>query len=295
MTDKNESVAQKGNYFSSHDGLKLFYRVFSPEEQNTAGTILLCLHGFAGHGESFTDLGDFLARSGITTIAPDHRSHGLSEGERGDVSDFQFLLKDASAVINQIKEKYPQSKLFLLGESMGGTVTIHFSAREEFQETRKNISGIILCAPGIKPKVPLKPIDILLIPYYLLFFLFSSKSTVIMTDNHYELGVRNEQRVLEMKHDPLLARRVSPRFVLALGKAIGKTMALADKITFPALLLQGTGDKLINCEGAKEFFKKLKTEDKEIHLFEGAYHGLFSDPEKENVKNHILQWLVKHQ
>lgn len=255
--------------------------------------MLLCLHGFAGHGESFTDLGEFLAQSGITTIAPDHRSHGLSEGERGDVSDFQFLLKDASAVINQIKEKYPQSKLFLLGESMGGTIAIHFSARGEFSDARKCVDGMMLCAPGIKPMFHFTLQDIMMMLSYVPFFLFSPKSKVFRTDVNYERGNRIPQRILEMKEDTLMTTRVSPRFVLALAKALNETMVLARDIKLPVLLLQGTGDKLINPEGAKQFFNRLSSEDKELCLFEGAYHGLFSDPETENVKQKILQWITK--
>lgn len=293
MADKNESVTQKGNYFTSHDGLKLFYRVFAPENQNAGGTFLLCLHGFAGHGESFTDLGEFLAGSGITTAAIDHRSHGMSEGERGDVPVFYWFLKDAESVIQQLKEKYSPSKLFLLGESMGGTISIHLSARGDFSEIRKEISGVILCAPGIRPKISFTLTDFLLIPYYLPYVMFSQKSRVIMTDRNYELGCRNPERIREMLEDPLMVKRVSPRFLFALARALGKTTPLAPQISLPLLLLQGTGDKLIDPEGAKTFFEKLSAQDKTLQLFDGAYHGLFSDPERGTVKQTILEWILK--
>ncbi len=277
----------------SHDGLKLFYRVFEPEGKPVSRTLLICLHGFAGHGESFTDLGKFLAGSGITTVAIDHRSHGLSGGERGDIPVFHWLLKDTETVVRQVKEKYAPTKLFLLGESMGGTISIHLSARDEFSEVRKEISGVILCAPGIRPKVSLTYRDFLLIPYYLPFVLFSPASRVVMTDKNYELGCRNPERIREMLNDPLMVKRVSPRFLFALAKALKDTMPLADKISFPLLLVQGTGDKLIDPQGAETFFEKLTSQDKTLELFDGAYHGLFSDPERESVKHTILQWILK--
>lgn len=287
------SWVKEKNYFMSHDGLKLFYRIFAPDKQNAGGAFLLCLHGFAGHGESFADMGEFLAGSGITTVAIDHRSHGMSEGERGDVPVFHWFLKDAESVIQQLKEKFSPSKLFVLGESMGGTISIHLSARGDFSEIRKEISGVILCAPGIRPKISFTLTDFLLIPYYLPYAVFFQKSRVIMTDRNYELGCRNPQRIREMLDDPLMVKRVSPRFLFALAKALKETTEMAGKISLPLLLVQGTGDKLIDPEGAKIFFEKLPAQDKTLQLFDGAYHGLFSDPERESVKQAILEWILK--
>jgi len=65
------------------------------------------------------------------------------------------------------------------------------------------------------------------------------------------------------------------------------------KVTVPLLILQGTVDLVTDPETAKELYQMASSTDKELKLYEGFWHALLADPEKEKVYDDMRQWLEK--
>jgi acylglycerol lipase len=59
----------------------------------------------------------------------------------------------------------------------------------------------------------------------------------------------------------------------------------------PILFLMGSDDKVTSLEHAKQFHARIPNKDKEFKEFDGLYHCLFHEPEKEQVIGHITEWL----
>jgi len=59
----------------------------------------------------------------------------------------------------------------------------------------------------------------------------------------------------------------------------------------PILLMMGSNDKVTSLPVAKEFFNRIANRDKEFKVFEGPYHALFDDLDKDQVFDHLIEWL----
>ena len=61
----------------------------------------------------------------------------------------------------------------------------------------------------------------------------------------------------------------------------------------PVLLQQAGADKFVIPEKNKEFFDNLGSADKTWKLYEGLYHQLYAEPEREQVLGDLYDWLNK--
>ena len=77
MSDWQETQGR----FSSFDGMRIHYRRLVPREA-TCHTVMLA-HGFGEHAGRYGHVYNHFVPKGYEFYAPDHRGHGLSEGNRG--------------------------------------------------------------------------------------------------------------------------------------------------------------------------------------------------------------------
>lgn len=59
----------------------------------------------------------------------------------------------------------------------------------------------------------------------------------------------------------------------------------------PLLILHGTGEAVTNPEGSRRLFDQAAAVDKTLKLYEGLYHDLFHEPEKDRVTGDLIAWL----
>jgi alpha-beta hydrolase superfamily lysophospholipase len=59
----------------------------------------------------------------------------------------------------------------------------------------------------------------------------------------------------------------------------------------PLLILHGTGDVITDPLGAERLYRQARTRDKTLKLYEGLYHNLLDEPEKEQVMSDLISWL----
>jgi alpha-beta hydrolase superfamily lysophospholipase len=101
----------------THQGLA--YALFLPDEQATAGVVIL--HGAGSAKESHFDFGRLCRESGLAALAYDARGHGRSDGEFGPGA-FEDVL-----VMCELLRGYAPA-VALRGSSMGGFCAIHAAA-----------------------------------------------------------------------------------------------------------------------------------------------------------------------
>lgn len=65
----------------------------------------------------------------------------------------------------------------------------------------------------------------------------------------------------------------------------------AHNYTTPLLIMQGTEDEVIGPEGTRIFFDHCSSADKTFLGFNGMYHEILNEPEKEQVWNLIVEWM----
>jgi len=92
--------------------------------------------------------------------------------------------------------------------------------------------------------------------------------------------------------DPLVHHESIPaRMVVSLFDEAARVMARAKDISLPVLLLHGAEDQLTSASASTEFVDMLASSDKRCTIYDGMYHELFNEPEKEVVLNTCCEWI----
>ena len=291
---RDNPIAGNGenNYMKSFDGANIFYRTWNP--QHEVEKIVVVSHGMAGHGEFFVLLADKLINQGIKIIAPDYRNHGLSEGKKGDIRSFKTLIKDLHFFLHFIKKKNPNVPIFIFGESMGGVVNINYS--KVYHDDFLNLSGLILFSPAVKPNIPKKTwfgIALASLPLLILRALFPSKK-IYSTESDKDEGIANPIHQRYDQEEPLHIKKVSIRYILQMFKYMRKTAKIAHLISIPTIIFQGRKDRGISAEAVENFYERLGSKDKEVHLIEEGYHELITDPSFQDKWDVLYRWLRDH-
>lgn len=136
---------------SNADGLPLSVCVVSPEGGAPKGLVQLA-HGMAEHKERYLPFMEYLADRGYASIINDHRGHGASVKDPGDLGYFyadgaNALVKDLHQLTLWFRQRYPGLKLFLFGHSMGS-----LAVRVYRQRFDGDIDGLVVCgSPGQNP------------------------------------------------------------------------------------------------------------------------------------------------
>ena len=67
--------------------------------------------------------------------------------------------------------------------------------------------------------------------------------------------------------------------------------AEASKITLPFIVVQGAEDVLVEPSGAQMLYDLASSEDKTLKIYDGLYHEVFNEPEREMVLKDVENWL----
>jgi acylglycerol lipase len=65
-------------------------------------------------------------------------------------------------------------------------------------------------------------------------------------------------------------------------------------ITMPVLIVHGTADQATKPSGSQRFYDLAGSTDKTLKLYEGHFHDLLNDFDKEVVMTDIQHWLDAH-
>ena len=247
-------------------------------EPNKGSVILV--HGLGEHSKRYEKLMQMLNQKGYAVHSFDWPGHGKSSGKQGHTK-IEEGIKIIDTIVEEIK-----TKPYLFGHSMGGLAVIRYS--EIFPD---KIKGIVLSSPELAFDVRISPILIKLSK------LFSYILPNITTNNRIitkEIS-RNEKAVKKYVKDPLIHDRITLFLSRNISNNMKKAYQEVDKITCPVIILGGTDDMVVPFNSSKDFFKKLKTKDKNLIDFKGAFHEVFEDLEwGESFHNKIVNWINTH-
>lgn len=258
---------------------QIFSQEWSPPDPVKA--IVVLVHGLGEHSSRYRPVAEFLNAHGFKVIAFDHPGHGKSNGKRGHIPSFEFSLDMIDHYIQNVKMRHPELPIFLYGHSMGGEIILYYAIAR-----RPQISGLVATSPGFKPADPIPPLKMAFGQW--MARLFPS----FALDNGLDIsGLSRDQNVVTAyRKDPL----VHPKVSAALGLEIINSGAwmLAQQVDFslPTLLMVGTADRMIDPSAIIQFAGQ-STGNLTLQTWQGFYHELHNEPEKEEVLNFIVDWI----
>jgi len=268
--------------FQTGDGLKLRACSWLPEDAPRA---LVCLlHGLGEHSGRYRHLVDRLVPAGYGMAAFNLRGHGTSQGQRGHAPGLAALMDDISRFFTEVRKRLPDVPRFLYGHSMGGTLAINYVLRMHPQ-----IAGVIVTGPFLRPafKVPILKLMIARVMYRLWPALSLPNG---LNPNHVS---RDAAVVQAYTRDSLVHDRLSVQLGIDILQAGAWALEHASEFSLPLLLMQGGADLIVAVDACREFASKVDAHC-EFKLWEGCYHEIHNEPEKEAVFDFLLNWLVRN-
>lgn len=96
--------------------------------QNPKAVVAL-FHGLTSHMNRGAHLAKYLATKNIITVGYDFRGYGKSEGLKGYIENFDYLVSDSEKFMKVTKDIYPTLPVYGVGLSLGGAVAYHLSLK----------------------------------------------------------------------------------------------------------------------------------------------------------------------
>jgi alpha-beta hydrolase superfamily lysophospholipase len=106
---------------------------------------------------------------------------------------------------------------------------------------------------------------------------------------------RDAAVVESYRQDPLVYHGGVPASTIAaLVRAARRLRQDAGQIRVPLLIVHGTADSLVPSGASQELFDRVSSNDRVFKEYEGLYHEVLNEPEKERVFADIRAWLDAH-
>jgi alpha-beta hydrolase superfamily lysophospholipase len=228
---------------------------------NPARLVVLA-HGYAEHIGRYEHVAEALVTRGSTVVGPDHVGHGRSQGEPALVEDFEPMVDDLRAVVQEARGDLPVA---MVGHSMGGLIATRYAQRH-----REDLAGLVLTGPAVglspvfegwlaAPELPSDPIDV------------ATLSRDPAVGEAYAA-------------DPLVWRggwkRPTVEAFVAADKAIAEGPGFGD---LPLLYIHGADDQLVPADLARPVIERLAGPNSELHVLDGARHEVLNEVDKEDT------------
>jgi len=242
----------------------------------------MIVHGLGEHSGRYDNVVNHFVRLGYAIYGFDLPGHGKSGGYREFIQEFKDYSDTLITFKKMVKEWQPDKSIFILGHSMGGLIVTEYliDHTDDFQ-------GAVISAPAIT--IP-DNINQLTVFAGKVFSKIVPKMGIMALDPN--LISRDEGVVEDYIEDPLVFHgKTTARLSAELLRAIMKVNDEIRKITVPLIVVQGSEDKLAKPQGSKMLYERAGSEDKTLKIYDGLFHEVFNEPEREKVLTDVAAWL----
>ncbi|VXB45847.1 putative hydrolase [Pseudomonas sp. 8BK] len=273
--------------FTTHDGVELFYRHWPASNPDACAPkrAVVMFHRGHEHGGRMAHLVDELEMADFDFFAWDARGHGLSPGERGDSPSFATSVRDVQTFIDHIVYSHgiPVEDIAVLAQSVGAVVVATWA-----HDYAPKIRALVLASPAFKVKlyVPFARPGLKLMRALRGNFFVNSyvKAKYLSHD---------PQRIASFNNDPLIARPISVTMLLGLYDAAERVVADAQAIQIPTQLLISGADFVVHRKPQQQFFERLGSLRKELHILPGFFHDTLGERDRSHALSRAQRFLLR--
>ncbi len=269
--------------FTGRNNFSLYRQAWLPDAAPKA--ILLVVHGVAEHSGRYMNPVNYFVPKGYAVYSFDLRGHGKSDGKRSYVERFSYYLDDLQTFYNLVRAENPNTEIFMVGHSMGSTISIDYAL-----EHQRELQGLIISGTTLKAGASISQAAIMAAK---ILSVIMPKMGVTALDSN---GISRDKAVVEAYvNDPLnYTGKLSARFGVELLKTMGMLQKRLSEITLPILIMQGSQDRISDPSSSKMLFDGVSSKDKTMKIYEGFYHEIFNDPDRQQVFVDMEAWLKAH-
>jgi len=244
-------------------------------------------HGLGEHGGRYAALAGDLVRAGYSVAAADWPGHGDAPGRRGDVRSWTWLRDRVVPVLFTLSRGMPHQPEvlphILFGHSMGGLLALDYALSHP-----ETLIGVAVSAPALRSETP---------PLWKRAL--AQIARVAAPSIGFDTGIasgglsRDPEVVKTRDEDALVHDMISPRLYYGLAAARERVLHDAARLSIPALVMQGTGDLIIDPAGTQAFCAAAPERLVTRAFYQGAYHEILNDVGRETCLRDLLAWLSR--
>ena len=265
--------------FAGERGIEIYWQAWRPDGEPRA--VIVLAHGASEHSGRYAWTGEQLNARGYAVYAIDHRGHGRSAGDRAVIDRMSHAVEDLHTLVERAAGAYPGRPLVLLGHSMGGCVALAYTAEHEDALDALVLSGPLAVLEAASP--------VQRIVGRVLSAVAPSLGVVAIDSSAVS---RDPAVVKDYDDDPLNYHGKLPaRTVTELARAIETFPEAVTRFRLPLLVMHGTADRLVPIAGGEMVAERAGSEDKTFKRYDGLFHEILNEPERQQVLNDMADWL----
>ncbi|KAJ3181973.1 hypothetical protein HDU87_000311 [Geranomyces variabilis] len=268
---------------------EVYHRMWSPPPGVQLRATLVFVHGVGEHVCRYDHVFTPFALAGIKVRAFDERGFGQTvkrNGILGHNEGYDTVMADVDVCADRVKvEGVPH---FVMGHSMGGGVILQYALRNQ---NRGDIRGVIASAPLIG----LGALTAVSIPEYYGVRVLATVFSTLAISNPVDANNLSRDPVVVQDYttDPLVHSYTSmgtARDIVLNGENLSNS---AHNFKLPVLVVCGDADRIISYKDCREWFVLAGSSDKSWKSYDGFYHELHNEPEKEQVIQLYIDWILE--
>ncbi|MEJ7171049.1 alpha/beta hydrolase [Staphylococcus capitis] len=252
------------------------------ETEIDAKGVVVIAHNILEHTGRYAYVITMLRRNGYHVIMGDLPGQGqTSRANKGQIDDFNTYHENLLEWIKIANEyKIPT---FVLGVGLGGLIVLNLLEKAELP-----IEGVMLLSPMLELRRTGKGRKNKII----------SNLGKMSKDTRFKVGIssqeltRNEEIIDETDNDGLMLKKVTYRWYNLIVEKMKETMDhIKDIKQLPALIMYGTEDKILETDAIIELKDKLASNELYFKAWNGLYHEIHNEPERDQVMRYVLTFL----
>lgn len=252
------------------------------ETENDAKGVVVIAHNILEHTGRYAYVITMLRRNGYHVIMGDLPGQGqTSRANKGQIEDFNEYHENILEWIKIANEyKIPT---FILGVGLGGLILINLLERIELP-----VEGLMLISPLLEFKQSGKDRKNKLL----------SNVGKVSKDTRFKIGItaqdltRNDEIIEDTVNDGLMLKKVTYHWYNLVNEMMKETMEhIKDIKPLPTLIMTGSEDIISEINATETFKDKLVTNELYYKVWNGLYHEIHNEPERDQVMRYVLTFL----
>jgi acylglycerol lipase len=273
-------TSRRESSFAGTGGLEIYWQAWRPD--SGADAVVVIAHGAGEHSGRYPHVASRLVGEGHAVYAIEHRGHGRSQGPRALIDRLDSAVDDLDKLVLLAAAEHPGTPVFLLGHSMGATISLSYAMRHQ-----DRLAGLILTGPLAAIEAAPAPVRAAASALSAI----APRAPMIAIDA--SLVSRDAAVVQAYERDPLVHHgRLPVRTVTELATAIETFPAEVSAIELPTLIMYGTADGLCPPRGSLMLSERIGSTDKTLKSYAGLYHEILNEPERDEVLGDMCSWLA---
>jgi len=279
---KNET-----GYFEGFEQRKMFYQYWLPDSGEIRA-YLIAMHGWATHSDRMAVPAKYFTEKGFAIYSFDLRGHWRNAGDlKGHVDSLNHIQQDIQNFFDLIKKEAGEKKVFLVGHSFGGALSLIYAIEHP------EIPGVLVLSPELGLTLKLSLVQKIAKAIFPLLVKIAPKAQVAIELVQEDL-TSDPEILKEHIEDREKLVAITATTYGVMEKGMKYPLKNVNKLKVPCLIMQAGNDKLVDLEKTKEFYEKIEIEDKKFISYEGFLHELWNEKERDKVFKDMEEWLNNH-